>query len=183
MKLTIHGNANQGYILSDDSKSRADKAIELILQKIEENPHEEITLIITGGLFHPSQGGVAVSEAIRKYIQDIIFSKGIFIKIDIEPCSLTTIDHAERLSKDLIDGDMLITSDYHVIRTRLIWRLIGKKRLNVIGAKSMSEISLKNIIILIPKLIVETIGIVVTIAYWIGFKWPELYFRAKSRTV
>lgn len=59
-------------------------------------------------------------------------------------------------------------------RTWLIWRLVRKHNVKIISAKS--QITLK-------KLFAEFVGIGVTTAYAIGIKWPELYFRAKARTI
>ncbi len=178
MILAIHGNTNCGYTLSNDSKARADKAIELILEKIKENPREEITLYISGGLFNKSQQGITVAKAIKTYIQGVLLSKCVFIKIITESESLTTIDNVERLCKWLKNGDIVITSHYHSFRTKLIWKLIGKKHINVISSYSNEKI-----VELIPKLVVEVVGVIITIAYWMNIRWPELYFKAKDRTI
>ncbi len=163
--LIVHGNSNEGLKLSQDSRDRTDKVIELVASSNYDN------IIVTGGLFDVSQNGVTIADAMKHYLENQILGP-----IQTEPESLTTIHNVELLMKFVSDGDTVVTSDYHVFRTKLIWRLIGKKNVEVIGASSTAKITLK-------KRVVELVGVFVTLAYWMHIKFPEMLFREAARKI
>ncbi|HNV97105.1 MAG TPA: YdcF family protein [bacterium] len=167
--LIIHGNTNNKYSLSEDSKTRCDLAIDLIRK----NHYDRI--IVTGGIFDKSQEGVSVARAMKHYLE----SQWLEEHIEVEEQSLTTIHNVELLMKTIKPEDDVhaVTSDYHVFRTWLIWLLIAKRLIKVIGAKS------KIALIMLKKLFVELLGIGVVVAYFFKIKFPELYFRDWDRTI
>ena len=95
------------------------------------------------------------------------------IDIEEEGESLTTIDNCEKVIQ-MVGKDnnfFVISSDYHALRTMVIWDLAGKK------IKFVSALGRKTV----KKYIVEVIGIAVAICWGLGLKWPEMYFRQKAR--
>jgi uncharacterized SAM-binding protein YcdF (DUF218 family) len=164
--LVIHGNTNQGYELSSDSLDRVKVAIKLL------QAEGFGKVIVTGGLFQESQKGVTIADAMKKYL-----TEKISVPIETEPESLTTIHNVELLREKVKnDSIVVVTSDYHAFRTRIIWRLIGRKKTSVISAPSSLKISFR-------KKAVEILGIIVSLLYWSNIKYPEIYFREKARTL
>ncbi len=167
--LIVHGNTNVGASLSSDSLSRAKRAKEAI------DTGKYDLVIVSGGIFEKSQYNTSIAEALQYYLK----SQGVKIPIRLESKSLTTIHNVELcleiLSKD--DEITVITSDYHVPRTWQIWMLLARKKvkkIQIIGSRS--HITLK-------KVLVEIIGLDVGLFYWLGWRWPEMYFRNKARTI
>ena len=163
-------------ILLEISPERANEA------KIQINTGQYQRIFVTGGIFETGQEGISLARALRSYLE----SQFITERIEIEEHSLTTIHNVELLKKLLSydDNITVITSDYHAKRTRLIWKLLAKKDVKVIGVKSSEKGKKK-------KIFVEIVGIFITYLYWIGtkspllnsFKWPEKLFRKAYRTV
>jgi uncharacterized SAM-binding protein YcdF (DUF218 family) len=164
--IIIHGNLNRGSTLNEDSIDRANKALEIL----ETNSYDSI--LVTGGIFERFQGNISVAKAIKNYLE----TKRVLLPVEIEEESLTTIHNVELSAKIINSKDevTVVTSNYHVPRTWLAWRLIGKRNIKIVGANS--KITPK-------KFFIEFIGIGVVIAYFLGFKWLELCFRAKARTI
>ena len=162
--LVVHGHQNQGWNLSYDAEARCRKAIELIRS---DQPFDRI--ICSGGLFSPEQQGVTIAAAMAQRIREEIVN----IDIEEEGESLTTIDNCEKVIQ-MVGKDnniFVISSDYHALRTMVIWDLAGKK------IKFVSALGRKTV----KKYIVEVIGIAVAICWGLGLKWPEMYFRQKAR--
>lgn len=164
--LVIHGNANQGIRLSPDSLDRANFAIKLLATG------SFSKIIATGGLFEKNQGTTPVAEALNLYLKE-----KISVPIETEPKSLTTIHNVELL-REILNNDsvVVVTSDYHVARTKLIWRLIGKKKVEVMGAPSTFKVTFR-------KKTVELFGIMVALLYWANIKFPEMFFRKTARKI
>lgn len=164
--LIIHGHKNKGWTLSFDAEARCRKAIELIRSGY---PFDRV--ICTGGLFSKKQQGITNAAAMARHIRQEITG----IEIEEENKSLTTIDDCEKVIQMVgKDNDfVVISSDYHAVRTIIIWYLAGKKIkfVPVRGPKS------------VQRCIVETVGIAVAICWHFGFKWPEMVFRKMFRQV
>ncbi len=163
--LIILGHENEGWALSFDAEARCRKAIELI-----RSGYQFDRVICTGGLFSEKQRGITNAAAMARRIR-----QEITIEIEEENESLTTIDNCEKVI-EMVGKDnnfVVISSDYHAVRTILIWHLAGKKIqfVPVAGQKS------------IQRYTVETIGIAVAICWHLGFKWPEMLFRRTFRKV
>lgn len=168
--VVVHGHSNKGYSLSLDLRRRCNKAAELFRYK------KNIKgIVCTGGLMKEEQAGIKNSTAAKKYL---VNQHQIPTELIWESEAKTTIDDVLNALKvlELIKSDKVIavTSSYHAFRTKLIWRLIGKKNVKLVPVES--TISIK-------KLIVEAIGVCVVFCWLIGFTWPELKFRKISRTV
>lgn len=165
--IIVHGCGNCGFVLDGDSTDRIKKTLELLRMGSYD------TIIVTGGIFKESQKNISVAHAMKHTLENCWVTEE---SIKVGAQSLTTIDNVEKISSLINNEDDLtvVTSNYHVFRTQLIWLLVGKRNVKVIGANS--KITLK-------KLFIEVVGIGITIAYAINFKWPELYFRAKVRTI
>ncbi|MDD4412173.1 MAG: YdcF family protein [Patescibacteria group bacterium] len=168
--VVVHGHSNKGYSLSLDLKRRCDKAAELFKH------NKSIKgIICTGGLMKREQDGIKNSAAAKEYF---INRYQIPAELIWESEAKTTIDDVLNVLKiyksTKSDKVIAITSSYHAFRTKLIWRLIGKKSVRLVPVES--TISIK-------KVIVEAIGVCVVFCWSIGFTWPELKFRKISRTV
>lgn len=162
--LIIHGHENEGLTLSFDAESRCRKAIEIICS---DQPFDQI--ICTGGIFSPKQQGVTIAAAMARRIREEIVN----IEIEEENESLTTIDNCQKVIQ-MVGKDnnfFVISSDYHNLRTIIIWDLANQKIkfLPALGQKSLK------------KYLVEVVGIAVAICWGFGFKWPEMFFRKKAR--
>ncbi|HPD08131.1 MAG TPA: ElyC/SanA/YdcF family protein [Patescibacteria group bacterium] len=166
--LIIHGHENEGWTLSFDAEARCRKAIELIRSGY---PFDRV--ICTGGLFSKKQQGITNAAAMAHRIRQEITN----IEIEEENESLTTIDNCEKVIQMVGKDDdfdfVVISSDYHAVRTIIIWYLAGKK------IKFVAVPGPKNV----QRCIVETVGIAVAICWHFGFKWPEMVFRKMFRQV
>lgn len=162
--LIIHGHGNRSWILSNDSSNRCEQALSVVHQGFNQ-------IICSGGLFNERQRGIPVSLAMKTWLAPHLGD----IEIVAEKESLTTIHNSEMCLKLLSPGDDLfvVTSGYHAWRTKMIWKLIGKRKITLVPVASKISFS---------KLLTELIAIGVTLCYFIGFKWPERYFRQKCRT-
>lgn len=155
--IVIHGEINKGWELSNDLKLRCDTARDLrIFEKI----------ICSGGIFKESQQGIAVSSAMRVYLglTDVL----------VENESITSIDNVERLLPYFKDTDEItvVTSKYHVLRMKFIWKYIGKRNVTLIG--SPSSFTLK-------RMFLELLGLYSALLYAVGFTGREMRFRKKCR--
>ncbi len=165
--LIIHGHSNSGLKISQDSKNRCLKAIELF------NKTKFDRIICSGGLFSSQQMGFKNSYALRNWL----IHKNVTSKIIIEESqSLTTIDNVEKTIKLLTPEETIyvVTSNYHYLRTKLSWKLVGKRKVIVLLAKS--KITFK-------KILIEAIGILIVFCWYFGYKFPELYVRKKFRLI
>jgi len=165
--IIIHGHTNQGFRLSEDSIDRCLVAIDFF------NKKKVNRIICTGGLFNYKQKGISNSCALKNWLINKNIPAEIIIK---ENKSLTTIDNVERVSLLLKPEETIyvISSNYHYLRIKIIWKLISKKRAVILLAKS--KITFK-------KLIIEIIGLLVVFFWSFGFRFPELFVRKKFRNV
>ncbi len=162
--LVVHGHENEGLTLSFDAESRCRKAIDLIRS---DQPFDRV--ICTGGLFSPKQQGVTIAAAMACRIRENIVN----IDIEEEDESLTTIDNCEKVIQ-MVGKDnnfFIVSSDYHALRTIIIWDLADKK-IRFVSAPGQRSVK---------KYLVEVVGIVVAICWGFGFKWPEMSFRKRAR--
>lgn len=155
--IVIHGEINKGWELSNDLKLRCDTARDL--RKFEK-------VICTGGIFQESQQGIPVSVAMKSYL-------GIS-NVITEDESITSIDNVEKLLPYFKDTDEItvITSWYHIVRMKFIWKYIGKRNVTLIG--SPASFTLK-------RLFLELLGLYSAVLYSLGFTGRELRFRKKCR--
>ncbi len=159
--IVVHGNENRGYALSQDSVDRCKETISLY------HSIGADRIICSGGFFSLSQKEVGIGLAINSWF----LSHGLeSADIVVEDTSLTTIHNVEMVSKMMGKDDIVyvVSSDYHSRRVRLIWNLIGKRKIIFVSAKSR---------ITIKKILVEVIGMMIVIFYHFGWKFPELFYR------
>ncbi|MFA7117944.1 MAG: ElyC/SanA/YdcF family protein [Sphaerochaetaceae bacterium] len=164
--LIIHGHENEDWTLSFDAEARCRQAIKIICS---DQPFDRV--ICTGGLFSPKQQGVTIAAAMARRIREEITN----LDIEEENESLTTIDNCEKVIQ-MVGKDnnfFVISSDYHALRTIIIWDLAGKK-IKFVSAPGKKSIK---------KYLVEVVGIAVSICWGFGFKWPEMFFRKRARQV
>ncbi len=165
--IIIHGHTNIGLRISKDSKNRCLKAIKLFKQT------RNVRIICTGGLFNPQQRGINTSHALSTWL----FYRNIpREKIIEEDQSVTTIENVEKTIKLLGPEETVyvVTSNYHYLRTKLIWKLVGRRKVIIFSAKA--KISLK-------KILTEIIGVTVVFCWYLGYKFPEFYIRKKLRII
>ncbi len=162
--LIIHGHENEGWALSFDAESRCRKAIEIICSN---QPFDRV--ICTGGLFSPKQQGITIAAAMARHIRERIVN----IDIEEEGESLTTIDNCEKVIQ-MVGKDnnlFVVSSDYHALRTIIIWDMAGKE-IKFVSAPGQKTVK---------KYLVEIVGIAVAICWGFRFKWPEMLFRKRAR--
>lgn len=178
--IVVHGESNIGLQLKMDTRSRCDRTYQLFLE------HKTCVqyIICTGGLFEPNQQGVAVSLA----MQDYLISLGVPKKMIVcETASRTTIENVE-LSKSLFDPNihlLVVTSDYHLNRTKRSWLLQGGRNVDNLTmypapTPDLSPAKLpKGEKTLAQKRQVEKIGLIIVWLYWLHFRWPDELMRTK----
>lgn len=172
--IVIHGCGNKGEKPDFETEKRAKRGAEAA----KHHHTEVIHFYATGGLFSKEQEGIAVSTVIAEILKKQELHNTVVTE---ESESRTTIENVMNL-KDKYSADfstaeniLVVTSDYHAIRTWLIWRLLTPfKNITVVGISS--HITAK-------KVGVEIVGIAVLLAYKIGWHWPENFFRKNSRTI
>lgn len=166
--VVIHSNLNEGMNLSDESIKRCQVFLE------HQHAFGRDRIICTGGVFVPEQQGVKHTTACKKWLKDNCFPYNVGTIDEVD--TVTTLNDVEESIKLINPGEeiFVITSNYHILRTWLIWKLIGKK--SVIMMSAPAKVTIK-------KLFTEAVGIIVVLCYWVGIKFPELYFRKSSRTV
>ena len=165
--IIIHGHQNEGFRISQDSIDRCFKALEFFKTVKAER------IICTGGLFDSHQLGIRNSHAFKVWLVARVLPADVILE---ENESITTIDNVLKTVCLLKPEDIVyvITSNYHCLRTKLIWKLIGKRKIILLSAKSK---------ITFQKIFSELIGIIVVFCWSFGFRFPELYFRKKERSI
>ena len=165
--LIVHGHENQGWTLSSDAESRCRKAIEIVRS---DQPFDRV--ICTGGLFSQGQQGTTIAAAMAHRIREEIVN----INIEEEGESLTTINNCEKIIQ-IVGKDnnfFVISSDYHALRTMIIWDLLADKKIKFVSALGQKTIK---------KYLIELVGIAVAICWGFDFKWPEMFFRRRARQI
>jgi len=157
MNVVIHGEMNYGYALTKDLQARCDKALTL----------KADVIYCSGGLFHPSQQGVSVSVAMKRYLEYM----GCDVPIFTEEDSITSIHNVERMA--WLSSATIVSSYYHLPRLKFIWSMTDTKT-KFVGAKC--SLSLKRIGL-------EFLGIYSALLYGLGFTEREMRFRKNCRTV
>lgn len=157
-KIIVHGELNNGMMLSNDLKLRCDKARSINLFE---------PIICSGGIFQESQQGIPVSIAMKSYIGGNVIA---------ETESITSIDNVERLLPYLKPNDQIIvvTSWYHIPRMKFIWKYIGKRKVVIIGAKASFTFK---------RMFLELLGIYSATLYALGYTEREMKFRNNCRTL
>lgn len=165
--IIIHGELNRKWQLSEELKRRCDYALVAAPQ------NNSVIVCCTGGTFSKEQEGIPVSVAMRRYLKN----SNIHLRVFVEGHSLTTIDNVEKLIPKLLPSDKItvITSTYHVPRTKLIWSLLGRK-LHVVVKGAPSKLTFL-------KFATEVAAIAITLLYAFHFKGLELWFRKKHRNI
>lgn len=165
--IIIHGELNRKWQLSEELTQRCDYAL------VTASQNNSVILCCTGGTFSKEQEGIPVSVAMRRYLKN----SNIQLRVFIEGQSLTTIDNVEKLIPKLLSTDKItvVTSTYHVPRTKLIWFLLGRK-LHVVVKGAPAKLTFL-------KFGTEVVAIVITLLYAFQFKGLELWFRKKHRNI
>lgn len=176
MNILIHGEMNHGYALSKDLQARCDKALEFLEEDVSmifglslkrKDTSWKTCIYCVGGLFHPSQQGVPVSVAMKRYLEFMNCDVPIFTEEE----SITSIHNVERMS--WLPEATIISSYYHLPRLKFIWSMTNTKT-KFVGAKC--SLSLKRIGL-------ELLGIYSALLYGLGFTDREMRFRKDCRTV
>ncbi len=167
--LIIHGNGNEGWQISPDSFARCNRGLEILAA----NPHIK-EIFCTGGSFVKSQKGIKNSDACANYLRFRGVSKDIDIR---EIDAKTTIDDALNSLPYIGPDDIvhIVTSDYHLGRTRDAWMMVAKKQVKLYWAPS-GEITLR-------RQFIECVGMLIVAAYAKGFKFPENAYKRLCRTI
>lgn len=108
---------NSNKILCKETKLRANFAIKLALKK-------NIKTIITSGWAYRQDTSMPIGKVVGKYISDKIHNSNIKVFSDIN--SRDTVGDALLIKEKLLNLNcsklIVVTSDYHVVRTKLIFK-------------------------------------------------------------
>lgn len=160
MYIIIHAGPTQEFY------NRCQTAIKLI------KLYPEIKMVIITG----DGNNKPESLEMQKYVQSNI-SENIPVKIENQ--SRTTIENvveAVKKFREKLTGAeeiIIVTSNYHCLRTGIIWWLANFK-VTVYAAEA--KISFK-------KVFVEIVGILIAFLYFSGITFPERYFIKKHRAL
>lgn len=181
--IVVHGESNIGLRLKMDTQSRCDTAYKLFIKYREHVQY----IICAGGLFEPKQQGIHVSLAMQAYLISLGIPKNMII---CETESRTTIENVELASR-LFDPSVclhVVTSDYHVDRTKRSWILQGTVHPNNLTMHPAPTPDLPAAQLpegektLAQKHRVEKIGLLIVWLYWLGIRWPEERIRTGRTT-
>lgn len=134
--LIILGSGLNNNEPNKQMKDRLNRAIEYI------NTYDCKAIIVTGGLTHQN----TISEA--KVMYDYLLSYGVTKKILIEENATNTIENIHYSKKYCHKKDkiVLVSNDYHILRSKMICKMLDLKNVRSISCKT----SLLGLLIHIP---------------------------------
>jgi len=131
---------NSNKILCKETKLRANFAIKLALKK-------NIKTIITSGWAYRQDTSMPIGKVVGKFISDKIHNSNIKVFSDIN--SRDTVGDALFIKEKLVNLNcsklIVVTSDYHVVRTKLIFEsfLNHLTKIKVVGVTSDFKLNKK----------------------------------------